>query len=356
MSFGVISDTHYHAFSAFAHQEGHINSRLQILIDATRQEAKSMKASGCTAMFHCGDIFHVRGRVTPSVLNPVTELYREIIEDIGLEVYLLAGNHDLEFEDSNKIGNSGEALSSTGVHVVSEGSYYNEEHGVLMVPWHAKQKELIATITELLTHMPADKIAKTTLMIHAPVNEIIPGLPDHGIDPDVLQGFGFRFVFIGHYHNHKQVRPNVYSVGALTHQTWGDVNSVAGFVTVTDDDRVGQCPTDAPLFLDLEEIEEEDIDRISGNYVRIRIEIEEEREVTEFRDMLVNEMCAAAALVLPVRKDKTVTRATASKTSLDRLEDSITHFIKGSATIDTAMKDEVNNEVLKTLAEIDHAI
>lgn len=134
------------------------------------------------------------------------------------------------------------------------------------------------------------------------------------------------------------------------------VNSIAGFVTVSDEGRVSQCPTDAPLFIDLEEIEEQDIDRISGNYVRVRIEVEGEREVVTFKDMLVNEMCAAAALVLPVRKDKTVTRAVTPKTSLDRLEDSITHFIKGSSEIDTALKDEVNNEVLKTLAEIDNAI
>ena len=110
MPIGIISDTHYHSWSAFSKQNGHINSRLQIQLEETRKAAIHMKDAGCTALFHTGDLLHVRGRVAPSVLNPVSDLYNEIVNDIGLPVFLLAGNHDLEFEDSNRIGNSGESL------------------------------------------------------------------------------------------------------------------------------------------------------------------------------------------------------------------------------------------------------
>ena len=209
MTYGIISDSHYHAWSQFAStNDDLVNSRLQILIDETRAAAKHMKEAGCDALFHCGDIFHVRGRVAPSVLNPVADLYREIITDIGLPVFLLAGNHDLEFEDSNRIGNSGESLSRVGLTVVSEEPYFLDTHRVLMVPWHAKQKALLETIEEAKKLIPPIDVKDWTLMIHAPVNEIIPGLPDHGIDPDVLAGLGFHRVFSGHYHNHKEVRPN----------------------------------------------------------------------------------------------------------------------------------------------------
>jgi len=352
MPYGVISDSHYHSFSAFAKQNGHINSRLQIMIDETRRAAIHMKEAGCTAMFHCGDIFHVRGRVAPSVLNPVVDLYDEIVNDIGLKVFLLAGNHDLEFEDSNRIGNSGEALRHTGVTVVSDGPFVDFDHNVLMIPWHAKQKALLETIERQIDD---DSVEDVTLMIHAPVNEIIPGLPDHGIDPDVLAGFGFQRVFVGHYHNHKEVRPGVFSVGALTHQNWGDVGSRAGYLIVSDNE-VRHHETNAPKFIDMESVEEDDLDRIAGNYVRARIEIEDEKEVQTFRDMLVNELNAAAALIMPLRKDKLITRKGAAKTSLDRLEDSITHFVNESASIPEDLKDDVSSAVLSTLAEIDHAV
>lgn len=353
MPFGVISDSHYHSFSAFAKQNGHINSRLQIMIDETRRAAIHMKEAGCTAMFHAGDIFHVRGRVAPSVLNPVVDLYDEIVNDIGLKVFLLAGNHDLEFEDANRIGNSGEALRHTGVRVVSDEPFFEFERGVLMIPWHAKQNALLDAIDAATEDENVDEV---TLMIHAPVNEIIPGLPDHGIDPDVLASYGFKNVFVGHYHNHKEVRPNVFSVGALTHQNWGDISSKAGYLIVQNDGSVQHFETSAPKFIDLENLSEEDFDTIAGNYVRARIEIEDEKEVQTYRDMLLDELGAAAALILPLRKDKVITRTGAAKTNLDRLEDSIAHYIKGSTAIPDDLKDDVNSAVLSTLAEIDHAV
>jgi len=354
MTYGIISDTHFHSWSQFSTtNETLVNSRLQILIDETRKAAQHMKDQGCEAIFHCGDIFHVRGRVAPSVLNPVADLFREIIMDIGLPVFLLAGNHDLEFEDANRIGNSGEALSRVGLKVVSEEPFFEHTHHVLMVPWHAKQKALLSTIEEAKARLLPSEVADWTLMIHAPVNEIIPGLPDHGIDPDVLAGLGFKHVFSGHYHNHKEVRPSVYSVGAMTHQTWGDIGSMAGYLMV-DGDGVRQYVTDAPQFLDMANLEEDEFDRIAGNYVRAKIEISKEREIGEFRDMLVNELGATAALILPTRTGATVTRTGAVKANMDRLEDSITHFIKDSTTIHADMKDDVNAEVLKTLAETDH--
>ncbi|BBI61765.1 hypothetical protein HSBAA_30710 [Vreelandella sulfidaeris] len=171
MKFGIISDTHYHPFTAFAKQDGLINSRLQIAMDETRKAAVHMKDAGCTALYHCGDIFHVRGRVAPSVLNPVADLFKEIAEELGMPIFALAGNHDLEFENSNRIGNSGTALTGDGITVVSDEPFFQPVHNVLMIPWHAKQKDLLATIEAWLKEAPARfgvKAEEVTLMIHAP--------------------------------------------------------------------------------------------------------------------------------------------------------------------------------------------
>ncbi|BBI61764.1 hypothetical protein HSBAA_30700 [Vreelandella sulfidaeris] len=175
----------------------------------------------------------------------------------------------------------------------------------------------------------------------------------------MLACFGFKNVFVGHYHNFKRVRPGVFSVGALTHQNWGDVNSKAGYLIVQDKGTVSDVQhfeTDAPKFIDMEDIEVDDADRVAGNYVRARIEIDEDKEVVAYRELLVDELGAAAALILPVRKEKAVTRKGAAKTSLDRLEDSVTHFISASSSIDADLKADVNAAVLTTLAEVDHAV
>lgn len=90
--YGVISDPHYHSWSAFSTiSVNGLNSRLKIQLEATIEAAKAIKASGAKYMLVAGDTFHTRGSITPTVLHFVTEAYKEIINEIGLEVWMLAG-------------------------------------------------------------------------------------------------------------------------------------------------------------------------------------------------------------------------------------------------------------------------
>lgn len=66
------------------------------------------------------------------------------------------------------------------------------------------------------------------VVVHTSINKAIPTMPDVGIDAQELKDIGFRLLLSGHYHNHKEVLPGVVSIGALTHQNWGDVGSLAG--------------------------------------------------------------------------------------------------------------------------------
>ncbi len=101
LPYGVISDCHYHKWDAFSttNAEG-LNSRLEIQLEATKEAAIAMKKAGCKYMLVAGDTFHVRGTVSPSVLHYVTETYKWIINELDLTVVMLAGNHDLETNDS----------------------------------------------------------------------------------------------------------------------------------------------------------------------------------------------------------------------------------------------------------------
>ena len=119
LPYGVISDPHYHRWDAFAttNADG-LNSRLEIQLDATKEAAKAMKAAGCKHMLVAGDTFHVRGAISPSVLHFVTETYEWIIKELGLKVVMLAGNHDLETNDSVYSANAAASLRSIGVEIV----------------------------------------------------------------------------------------------------------------------------------------------------------------------------------------------------------------------------------------------
>src|SRR3569833_2574261 len=112
--YGVMSDTHNHGWSAFATVlPSGVNSRLQIILDETWRCAQEIKKAGGDTLYHGGDLFHVRGSIAPSVLNPTTDCYRAIIED-GIQVVIDAGNHDLEGKEAARVSSAGAAGGGGG--------------------------------------------------------------------------------------------------------------------------------------------------------------------------------------------------------------------------------------------------
>ena len=284
--FGVISDTHNHKWDTFSTTlPTGINDRLQFILDETWRAAETVKTNGGDTLIHCGDLFHVRGSVSPSVLNPTVDLYQRIIDELKLNVVLLAGNHDLEGKHATKLGNAGEALSGIGVQVISEPFIHHGRH-LILIPYMDSCDKLRETIKEQINLIPAELRAQYDLFLHAPLNGVVAGIPDHGLSALELSKLGINRVFCGHYHNHKAFG-KVYSVGALTHQTFGDVNSLAGFLLVNDD-TVTHYVSNAPRFVDFdpEWSELEEAEYIQGNYVRAKLDNASNDEVEQVRKYL----------------------------------------------------------------------
>lgn len=325
--FGIISDTHQHNWSAFATvNEDGVNSRNQITLDETIRAAKEIKAAGGSVLIHAGDLFHVRGNIAPSVLNPTLEAYRYIIEDLEMKVIMIPGNHDMEGKDSLKNTNAVEALASVGVYVCSH-QYVTKvgEEYIIAIPWRSSVDQLKIELEELAFGTP--DIDKTNVVIHAPVDDVIEGIPDHGLTSEYLGNLGFKRVFSGHYHNYKDFGNNVYSVGALNHQTWGDVNAKAGFLLVDGD--VVYRASHAPSFVDLDpDTSVEDVPLIvDGNYIRVRMEIEKESQIADMREFLI-ESGAAGVVIHPVRDTSVVARSGSTVKSGATIAASVADFIK----------------------------
>lgn len=286
--FGVISDTHNHKWDTFSNiLPSGVNDRLQFILDDTWRAAQTVKANGGGTLIHTGDLFHVRGSVSPSVLNPTVDLYQRIIKELELDVVLLAGNHDLEGKHATKLGNAGQALAGIGVRVISE-SFDDQGLYRIYIPYMDSCDKLREEINRMLEPLPIMTRAKYDLFLHAPLNGVVAGIPDHGLSALELSKLGVNRVFCGHYHNHKAFG-KVYSVGALTHQTFGDVNSLAGFLLVNDD-TVTHYVSNAPRFVDFdpEWSELEEAEYIQGNYVRAKLDNASNDEVEQVRKYLTD--------------------------------------------------------------------
>lgn len=315
MKYLLTSDQHLHDWSAFAsvNADG-VNSRLQIIIDELTRAVNLAKKLGASKHRMAGDLFHVRGSVKPSVLNPTVTAVRQWLGALVHEA--IAGNHDLEGRDSEAIGNAMQVLDElNGFTAVTSPTDVGD---AVMFPWFSELDELRAEMNRLAD---PDKDA----IIHAPVNGVIKGIPDHGLEADELAEMGFKRVFAGHYHNHRVFcEGKVISIGATTHQTWSDPGTLAGFLIV-DENEFEFHESKAPKFIDLKDADEAHERIVRGNYVRVKMDEVTEHEIKEMREEL--EEMGALGVRLIATKKREVTRVGVSRTSSMSLEQTVGAFV-----------------------------
>lgn len=346
MSYLLISDVHFHAWTSFSTTTADgINSRLQITIDEIKRATNvHISKGGTPRLVIAGDVFHKRGSVQTSVLNPVLDLFKEL-SLAGWETFMLTGNHDLESKDSSRLNSSITALELCAGTKVYSQSAIDCDVKIVFIPWFADVKALKEEIEKLDTFV--GKKSDYDLIIHAPVDDVIYGLPEHGLTASYLAELGFKRVFSGHYHNHKEFAGGVYSIGATTHQTFSDIGSKAGSLSVFEDEVIWNA-SHAPKFVDInaDNFDEAEL-LIDGNYVRCRINVSKDSEVSELRTQF--EAWGAKGIIINQIKDSAVTERTGKITSSDvrSLEQSIAHFIslKGYDTAVSELCTEILNEV-----------
>lgn len=347
--YGLTADLHFHNWNAFSSVSSTgINSRLYWLIKELFRLAEEVKDKGGNTIILAGDVFHVRGSISPSVLNPVLDIIKTIV-GMGIQVVVIAGNHDLEGKDATRIGSAVTALEGVGAIVVERGAFFPVQNGrsICGVSWVEKPEDLKLEIENAAKKTDP---ATTDLILHAPVDGVIAGLPSHGLTDEWLSKSGFNRVFAGHYHNHKDFGNGVYSIGALAHHTWSDVGTKAGFLLVYED-RVAQRASRAPKFIHVDETTNPDELPliIDGNYVRAKIGNVTAKEVAEMREML--EGFGAVGSVIHAIKSPVIERDNTATTPTSKsvtVEQSVADYIASEAMTNA---DEVLQKCLLVLSE-----
>lgn len=338
-AYGVISDTHCHNFSSFSsvNAEG-VNTRLVHILDEFERCAAAVAEAGGGVVYHAGDLFHVRGKIAPSVLVPTKDRLVDIINRYGTKFTVLGGNHDFEGKNAERIGNAVEAVSDLtlgGRHfqidVVSRPTVYElDEDRMFFIPWHERVADLKVTLEDWAKGHSVT--LNDTLFIHAPLDGVIMNIPDHGLTADYLQSLGFDRVWCGHYHNAKHFEgTGVRSVGAITHQTWSDVGAKAGFWIVTDAAATWH-ESKAPKFVEISgDMDSKEVAAlIPGNYVRAKLKSSKTAAVKAAREHL--EKLGAAGVRIDVVPESTRVRVSGAVVKAGAtLEASINDYVKASS-------------------------
>jgi DNA repair exonuclease SbcCD nuclease subunit len=354
----VLSDIHAHAWSNYATKlpDG-MNSRLKITLDEIERAAVELQSLGGDTMYIAGDFVHTRGSMDPEVFNPLHKTISDIAQDIFIRG--IPGNHDLKDRDTTELGNAVQTLNEIqNVQIVTNrtGMLF-PDHSVLMVPWHGSKDALRATIKELHDAHggPAAgpvAMGNFDLIIHVGIDGVLAGVPDHGLSPAEVAGWGFRRVFAGDYHNHKEMEGGrVYSIGATTHQQWGDIDTKAGFLLVYED-RVEYRASHAPSFVEVTgDDDPDDIPSIvDGNYVRIRGMKLTDAEINKFRKEL--EEMGARAVTFQVTRETVSARGPSVVSKGTTLDQSVDTFIDQKKDIDPDLLPLVKAGAAQILTDV----
>lgn len=354
--YAVLSDIHAHSFTLFSKTDPDgVNSRLRITLNEMLRAAKALLAVGGSRMVIAGDILHTRGQIDPEVLNPLRETIEQILA-MGIDIEAIPGNHDLKSSETQELSSSIQNLAQISP---SGGAFtvYNEPWvssignacGLLFVPWRNTKEQLLKDLADMASKYGA-KVSNMDVFVHAGIDGVLSGMPAHGLTHVELGSFGFRRVFAGHYHNHKDFGNGVVSIGATTHQNWGDVGTRAGFLLVNENNGDFTFNrSEAPHFIDISGMQPDEIMMVApGNYCRVRGAPMTADEIRDLRTLLHDMGALGTSIEVP--RVGQVLRTTKPVSGMT-INQSIENFVKAAPVAAGLTAEEVTKRAIETLNE-----
>lgn len=184
-----------------------------------------LEAHGIEHIIHLGDLVDRRKYINFNTASRLRQDFLEPLAESGKQLYIIAGNHDTYYKNTNSLNSLKELLwGYSNIHVYDDepGVICFDGTNVLMLPWIcAENKE---------ASLKAIKQTKAPIVMgHLELNgfEMYRGhVSDHGDDPKLFDKFDL--VCSGHYHT-RSSNGNIHYLGTACEFTWSDYNDPKGF-------------------------------------------------------------------------------------------------------------------------------
>lgn len=191
-----------------------------------------LEAEGITTLLILGDTFDRRKYVNFYALERAKKMFFQVLADKNIKVYMLVGNHDTYYKNTNDVNSPDLLLNDyTNITVISKPSTINiNGTDICMMPWICTENyvdsmnQLRDTKAELcMGHFEIDGF------------EMYRGHECHGgLNRDTFRKFDM--VFSGHYH-HRSTKTNITYLGTPYELTWQDYADPKGFHLFNLEDR-----------------------------------------------------------------------------------------------------------------------
>lgn len=176
-----------------------------------------------TTVFHLGDVFDRRKYINFNILKSCREYFFDRLKD--KEVYILAGNHDTYFKNTNDVNSPDLLLKDYDFHVIDKPTTITWDGvgtSILAMPWICSDN-----YAECMNAI--DRSTAPVLFGHLELSGFVmhKGLAnEHGMDPKVFDKFDL--VCSGHFH-HRSRSKNIQYLGNPYEMTWNDYDDPRGF-------------------------------------------------------------------------------------------------------------------------------
>jgi DNA repair exonuclease SbcCD nuclease subunit len=218
MKIALVTDTHFGARSDSQQFDAYFKKFYEEIFFPTLEE-RNIKE-----IFHLGDTFDRRKYINFNSLRSCRQYFFDVIANKGMEMTMIAGNHDTFFKNTNDVNSIdlllGEYNCIRTIQGPKELDYDNIK--ILVLPWLCADN--FVESMELVK-----KTSATVCFGHLELAgfSMFKGQESHeGMDPTDFKKF--ELVCSGHYH-HRHGKGNVQYLGNPYQMNWSDFEDVRGF-------------------------------------------------------------------------------------------------------------------------------
>ncbi len=254
MQIAILTDTH---FGARNDSPQFIEYFLSFIENQFLPECEKR---GITTILHLGDLMDRRKFVNFSTLNHVRKRFIEKLQERGMTMYCMVGNHDTYYKNTNNVNSLKELFGERytcfiPVETPTEVQFGSKKFA--LIPWINKENK----------EEYDDFISKTDATIvcgHFELNgyEVLRGVKfEGGMEDTSLRRFDK--VWSGHFHN-RQKKNNIHYLGTPYQITFSDLNEKKGFyIYCTETDELQSIENESKMFMSIEYKDDLDIDDYS---------------------------------------------------------------------------------------------
>ena len=308
--------------------------------------------NGITTVLILGDTFDRRKYVNFYSLKRTKEMFFDELAKRNITVYMLAGNHDTYFKNTNDVNSVDLLLREyKNVTVLDAPEIIHIPHGIIgtdicMIPWICPENynDCLAEIENTSADLCMGHFEISGFAMHR-------GMPSlEGLNRDIFRRFDR--VFSGHYH-HRSTSDNITYLGNPYELTWQDYNDPRGF-HIFDLDTYDNTFIVNPnvmfhrvIYDDREEsiteITNKDLNKFTGTYVKVVVV---NKTNPYLFDKFMNNLYNVNPIDITIAEDMVDLTEGIENDMINEAEDTLTIINK---FVDGIQEEHIDNDKLKTV-------